>query len=93
MLGIVYGKVCIPLFWVLLNKAGNPNAKERTDLMAKLNKFFPGQPVASLSGDREFIGEVIPPFIVHGVPAFLDDDSILTFILLGNTPLYRGLCK
>ena len=25
--------------------------------MAKLNKFFPGQPVASLSGDREFIGE------------------------------------
>jgi hypothetical protein len=39
MLGIVYGKVCIPLFWVLLNK------------------FFPGQPVASLSGDREFIGE------------------------------------
>ena len=57
MLGIVYGKVCIPLFWVLLNKAGNSNAKERTDLMAKLNKFFPGQPVASLSGDREFIGE------------------------------------
>ena len=57
MLGIVYGKVCIPLFWVLLNKAGNSNAKERTDLMAKLNKFFPGQPEASLSGDREFIGE------------------------------------
>ena len=45
------------LFWVLLDKAGNSNAKERTDLMAKLNKFFPRQPVASLSGDREFIGE------------------------------------
>jgi len=57
MLGIVHGKVCIPLFWVLLDKAGNSNAKERTDLMAKLNKFFPRQPVASLSGDREFIGE------------------------------------
>ena len=57
MLGIVHGRVCIPLFWVLLDKAGNSNAKERTDLMAKLNKFFPRQPVASLSGDREFIGE------------------------------------
>jgi len=57
MLGIVHGKVCIPLFWVLLDKAGNSNTRERTDLMARLNETFPGQPIASLSGDREFIGE------------------------------------
>jgi len=57
MLGIVHEKVCIPLFWVLLGKAGNSNARERTDLMSKLNETFPDQSIASLSGDREFIGE------------------------------------
>ncbi len=57
MLGVIHEKVCIPLFWVPLDKAGNSNALERTDLIAKLNKTFPEQPIASLSGDREFIGE------------------------------------
>ena len=57
MLGVIHEKVCIPLFWVLLNKAGNSNARERTDLMGRLKKIFPDQPIASLSGDREFIGE------------------------------------
>ena len=36
MLGVVHGNVCIPLFWVLLGKAGNSNARERIDLMARL---------------------------------------------------------
>jgi len=58
MLGIIHGKVCIPLFWVLLDKAGNSNALERTDLMQQLKDAFPDQPIASLSGDREFIGDV-----------------------------------
>ena len=57
MLGVVHGNVCIPLFWVLLGKAGNSNARERIDLMARLREVFPEQPLASLSGDREFIGE------------------------------------
>ena len=42
---------------MVLNKAGNSNAEECTDLMAKLNNVFPDQPIATLSGDREFIGE------------------------------------
>jgi len=57
MLTIIHEKIGIPLFWVLLNKAGNSNAKERIDIMSKLNRIFPDQPIASLSGDREFIGE------------------------------------
>jgi len=56
MLGIVHGKVCLPLFWVLLDKAGNSNAVERIDLMAKFKEAFPDQPIASLIADREFIG-------------------------------------
>ena len=57
MLGVIHEKVCIPLFWILLDKAGNSNARERTDLMGRLNETFPDQPIISLSGDREFIGE------------------------------------
>ncbi|MBT5562741.1 MAG: IS4 family transposase [Rhodospirillaceae bacterium] len=57
MLGVIHEKVCIPLFWVLLDKAGNSNARERTNLMGRLHEAFPDQPIASLSGDREFIGE------------------------------------
>ena len=56
MLGIVHGKVCLPLFWVLLDKAGNSNTVERIDLMAKFKEVFPDQPIASLTADREFIG-------------------------------------
>ena len=36
MLGVVHEKVCIPLFWVPLDKAGNSNTRERTDLMVRL---------------------------------------------------------
>jgi len=57
MLGIVHEKVCIPLFWSLRDKAGNSNAPERTALLERMIKTFPDQPISSLSGDREFIGE------------------------------------
>jgi hypothetical protein len=57
MLGIVHGKVCIPLFWSLLDKAGNSNAGERICLMSRLLKAFPDQKIACLTGDREFIGD------------------------------------
>ncbi|NCD18225.1 MAG: IS4 family transposase, partial [Actinobacteria bacterium] len=56
MLGVVHGKVCVPLFWCLLDKAGNSNASERTRLMSRLVKTFPDQKIACLTGDREFIG-------------------------------------
>ena len=57
MRGIIHEKIGIPFFWMVLNKAGNSNAEERTDLMAKRNNVFPDQPIATLSGDQEFIGE------------------------------------
>ena len=72
MLGIIHGKVCIPLFWVLLDKAGNSNASERCDLMQHLKDTFPDQPIASLSGDREFIGDVWMRWLFeHEIPFVL----------------------
>jgi len=57
MLGVIHGKICIPLFWIVLEKTGNSNANERSDLMKLMTDAFPDQAIASLSGDREFIGE------------------------------------
>jgi hypothetical protein len=58
MLGVVWRGVCVPLFWTLLDKAGNSKTDERIDLLEKLRMTFPDQPLGSLMGDREFIGGV-----------------------------------
>jgi len=72
MLGVIHEKICIPLFWVLLGKAGNSNALERTDLMIRLKETFPDQRIASLTGDREFIGERWMNWLEnHGIPFVL----------------------
>ncbi len=56
VLSVAHGDVCIPLFCRVLDKAGNSNTAERIDLMQVFKATFPDQPVASLTGDREFIG-------------------------------------
>jgi hypothetical protein len=56
VLSVAHGDVCIPLFWRVLDKAGNSNTAERIDLMQGFKATFADQPVASLTGDREFIG-------------------------------------
>ena len=69
-LSVAHGEVCIPLFCRVLDKAGNSDTAERIDLMQVFKAPFPDQlakrandhkrsasgPVASLTGDREFIG-------------------------------------
>ena len=56
VLSVAHGDVCIPLFCRVLDKAGNSNTAERIDLMQVFKATFPDQPVASLTGDRAFIG-------------------------------------
>jgi hypothetical protein len=72
VLSVALNDVCVPLFWRVLDKAGNSNAAERIDLMQTFRGGFPDQPVASFTGDREFIGN---PWIawlqVNKIPHFL----------------------
>jgi hypothetical protein len=56
VLSVALDDVCVPLFWRVLDKTGNSNAAERIDLMQTYLDAFPDQPVASFTGDREFIG-------------------------------------
>ena len=56
LLGVAYKGFCIPLFWVLLDKRGNSNTKERIEMMERFLKTFPLEKIDCLTADREFIG-------------------------------------
>jgi hypothetical protein len=57
MISVIWNGMGVPLIWTLLPSAGNSNTKARTDLLDRLRKTFPGLKIASLMGDREFIGD------------------------------------
>jgi hypothetical protein len=49
--------MAVPLFWSLLDKAGNSDTAERIALMERFLKVFGAAKVAALLADREFVGE------------------------------------
>ncbi len=57
MLSIVHKGIAIPLYWDLLDKRGNSNTKERTDLLKKFINNFGADNIEYILADREFIGE------------------------------------
>lgn len=57
MIGIVYRGVAWPVMWVVLDKKGNSNTKERKELIEKFIKTFGVKKIKYLTADREFIGE------------------------------------
>lgn len=57
MLAVVYKGVAIPIYWLLLDKKGNSNTRERMALMKRFIRQFGKQRILSLLADREFIGE------------------------------------
>lgn len=57
MISVVWNGMGIPLMWCLLPKAGNSNTSTRTDLLDRLQETFPDLKIASIMGDREFIGD------------------------------------
>jgi len=57
MISVIWNGMGVPLIWTLLPSAGNSNTKALTDLLDRLRKTFPGLKIASLMGDREFIGD------------------------------------
>jgi hypothetical protein len=72
VLSVAHGDVCIPLFGRVLDKAGNSNTAERIALMQVFKATFPDQPVASLTGDREFIGNAWIEWLQQAaIPHFL----------------------
>lgn len=57
MISVIWKGMGIPLIRVLLPNAGNSDTKTRICLLDRLKKIFPDLKIASLMGDREFIGD------------------------------------
>lgn len=57
VLGIAYRGIAVPIFWSVLDKAGNSDAAERVALMERFLQVFGAARVAALLADREFVGE------------------------------------
>jgi Transposase DDE domain len=88
VLSLTHGDVCIPLFWRVLDKAGNSATAERIDLMQVFKATFPNQPVASLTGDREFIGNAWIEWLQQAaIPHFLRLREDMHVFNDGHAPL------
>jgi hypothetical protein len=57
MLSVEYIGIGIPLFWMILNSAGNSSTNERIQLLKNVIKKFGASRIEVLLADREFIGE------------------------------------
>lgn len=55
-LGIAMDGLALPIFWLMLPKAGNSNTKERIALLSKYISIFNKDNVHCLVADREFVG-------------------------------------
>ena len=57
MISVEWNGTGIPLIWSLLPSKGNSNTAARTALFDRLAETFPAMNIASLTGDREFVGD------------------------------------
>jgi Transposase DDE domain len=57
MIAVEWRGLGVPLLWVLLPSRGNSDAGIRLKLFDRLAEVFPTMRIASLTGDREFIGD------------------------------------
>jgi hypothetical protein len=55
-LAVVYRGAAIPVYWLILNKRGNSNQRERIALLSRFLRQFGRQQLLGVLADREFIG-------------------------------------
>jgi hypothetical protein len=56
-LGVVHHGIAFPLVWIMLDKKGNSNTRERCELCNRLLEIFGDRKIDFLIADREFVGE------------------------------------
>lgn len=71
MISVMWNGMGIPLIWCILPKAGNSNTSTRTCLLDRLQKAFPDLKIASIMGDREFIGDKWMAYLKRNKIAFI----------------------
>lgn len=71
MISVMWNGMGIPLIWSLLPKTGNSNTSERTVLLDRLQEAFSDLKIASIMGDREFIGDAWMSYLKRNKIAFI----------------------
>ena len=57
VLGIAYKGIALPLYWKLLDKAGNSDTRERIEIVTRFIEQFGKANIIGILADREFIGD------------------------------------
>ena len=69
---IVYRGIGIPIYWMVLNRAGNSKTSERKQLMRKFIRAIGKEHIAGLLADREFIGKIWFKWLIkQQIPFFI----------------------
>ena len=72
MLSVAYEGLAIPLFWQMLNKAGNATAKEHSEIIERYVKLFGKENILGVLGDREFAsGALFNFFSTQDIPFYI----------------------
>lgn len=71
MLSVEHFGIGIPLFWMILDSAGNSKTKERIELLQKVIRRFGFERIEVLLADREFIGEPWFCFLIENKIPFV----------------------
>ena len=94
MLSVRWKSKAVPLFWVLLDKEGNSNQKERINLLRLFLDTFPADSIKSLTADREFIGRQWFEWLLnHEIPFHIRIKSNTEVTRRGKTYPARNLFK
>lgn len=62
---VIYGAISIPIVWVMLDKKGNSNTKERMELVEQILKIIPISKIEMILADREFVGAEWTEYLNH----------------------------
>ncbi len=91
MLGVTYKGVAFPLLFTMLDKRGNSNWKERTQLIDRFIRLFGVECIDSLVADRESVAREVNVHLVGRIVLDMTDDSGMEPVLPDGTFEHRFL--
>ena len=80
-LAIAYKGIAIPVYWLVLNKQGNSNQRERIALLQRFIRQFGRHKILGVLADREFIGDLWWQWLCqHNIPYLIrmKENQLLT---------------
>lgn len=96
-LAVCYRGIAVPFVWLILPKQGNSSWQERCEVLRQLISVISKDRIASVLGDREFVGkEWLQALVYLGLPFVMRTRENITIsnakgIMLPASLLFRGV--